>query len=221
MRSPRTQPVAFVLVALASLAAMLYPPVPSTAHPLDRANGASNPTAANSTSYATAATAAFGMNAGIFDWGTCTWWVAQMRYVPWEGNAIEWYGNAQRLGFAVGWTPVPGAIMVRTSPMTSAGHVAYVESVRGTQFTVSEANITTLGVVTTRTYDTVSNPTPGLLGFIYWPSGATYYYEDEEDYESGYAEDDEYYEDDYYDEDYYEEEPYEDEWYDDEYYGDE
>ena len=26
-----------------------------------------------------------------FPWGYCTWWVASKRYVPWNGNAWQWY----------------------------------------------------------------------------------------------------------------------------------
>ncbi len=50
-----------------------------------------------------------------FDWGYCTWWVARRRTVPWLGNAQEWYGKARDMGYAVGQTPVPGAILVRRS----------------------------------------------------------------------------------------------------------
>ena len=104
-----------------------------------------------------------------FDWGYCTWWVAQRRAVPWNGDAVEWYANAQALGYAVGQTPVPGAILVRRSASwTGYGHVAYVESVRGTEFTVSEMNVNALGELTTATYDIAVRPPPGLLGFVYW-----------------------------------------------------
>ena len=51
------------------------------------------------------------------------------------------------------------------------GHVAYVESVDGTSFTVSEMNVSGLGVLTTRTYDMVSNPPPSFIGFVYWRFG--------------------------------------------------
>lgn len=108
-----------------------------------------------------------------FDWGYCTWWVAARRVVPWNGDAIEWYANARTLGFAVGQAPVPGAILVRNSATWSAyGHVAYVESVRGTTFTVSEMNVNTVGELTTATYDLTTHPLPGLIGFVYWRYGA-------------------------------------------------
>lgn len=112
------------------------------------------------------------VSASRFDWGNCTWWVASRRSVPWLGNAVEWYGNAQTMGYAVGDVPVPGAILVRRSAVwTGYGHVAYVESVDGTTFTVSEMNVNGLGELTTRTYDTVSDPPPGLLGYVYWRYG--------------------------------------------------
>jgi hypothetical protein len=115
-----------------------------------------------------------GRGSNRFDWGYCTWWVAQRRAVTWRGNAIEWYGNAQAQGYAVGETPTPGAILVRRSAYWGGyGHVAYVESVEGTTFTVSEMNVAGVGRLSTRTYDMVSDPPPGLVGFIYWQYGET------------------------------------------------
>jgi hypothetical protein len=109
---------------------------------------------------------------GRFDWGYCTWWVAQRRAVTWLGDAAEWYDNAQADGYAVGDLPLPGAILVRGSAYYwGYGHVAYVESVEGTRFTVSEMNVTGLGVQSTRTYDLADGPLPGLLGFVYWRFG--------------------------------------------------
>ncbi|CAA9566206.1 MAG: hypothetical protein AVDCRST_MAG88-1911 [uncultured Thermomicrobiales bacterium] len=109
------------------------------------------------------------VGAGLFDWGYCTWWVAQRRAVPWLGNAAEWYGAARGMGYAVGATPLPGAILVRQSASWSGyGHVAYVESVEGKRFTVSEMNIRAVGELTVRTYDMTTDPPPGLIGFIYW-----------------------------------------------------
>ncbi|MGN6699438.1 MAG: CHAP domain-containing protein [Thermomicrobiales bacterium] len=108
-----------------------------------------------------------------FDWGYCTWWVAQRRSVPWLGDADEWYANAQAMGFAVGQTPVPGAILVTgPSAWSSVGHVAYVEAVSGATFTVSEMNVNGLGQLSTRTYDLNTNPPRAALGFIYWRYGA-------------------------------------------------
>lgn len=97
-----------------------------------------------------------------FPWGYCTWWVAHKRNVPWSGNAWQWYGNAIAYGRPVGGTPVPGAIMVTWE--SGWGHVAYVESVSGGSFTVSEMNYAGYGIVSTRTITTSSVP---LIGFIY------------------------------------------------------
>jgi surface antigen len=97
-----------------------------------------------------------------FPYGYCTWWVASKRYVPWSGNAADWYWNAQAYGRAEGKTPVPGAIMVTWE--SSIGHVAYVESVNGNSFTVSEMNYKGYGIVDERTLTTSSVP---LIGFIY------------------------------------------------------
>jgi hypothetical protein len=109
---------------------------------------------------------------GLFEWGNCTWWVAQRRAVTWLGNGGEWYANAKAQGYAVGNLPLPGSILVRgSSAYNGYGHVAYVESVDGTQFTVSEMNVSGLGQLTTRTYDIVSNPPPSMIGFVYWRFG--------------------------------------------------
>lgn len=97
-----------------------------------------------------------------FPWGYCTYYVASRRSIPWNGNAWQWYGNAIAYGRAVGSTPVPGAVMVTWE--SSVGHVAYVESVNGNTFTVSEMNYRGYGVVSSRTLTTSSVP---LIGFIY------------------------------------------------------
>lgn len=111
-------------------------------------------------------------DAARFDPGYCTFWVAQRRIVPWNGNAIEWYANAQALGFVVGAVPVPGAILVRQSATWSGyGHVAYVESVAGTKFSVSEMNVNRVGELTTASYDRRDGLPPGVVGFVYWRYG--------------------------------------------------
>lgn len=98
-----------------------------------------------------------------FPWGYCTWWVASKRYIPWNGNAWQWYGNARAYGVATGGTPVPGAVMVTWE--SYVGHVAYVESVNGSSFTVSEMNYAGYGRVSRRT---ISSPgAVSLIGFIY------------------------------------------------------
>ncbi|HEY8740280.1 MAG TPA: CHAP domain-containing protein [Candidatus Dormibacteraeota bacterium] len=101
---------------------------------------------------------------GHFSFGWCTWYVATKRYVPWMGNAIEWYGNAAAMGFPEGSTPRQGAIMVTRE--SGWGHVAYVESVDadGKGWTVSEMNFKGFGVVSSRH---ISMGLVPLVGFIY------------------------------------------------------
>jgi surface antigen len=105
-----------------------------------------------------------------FTYGYCTWWVAHKRYVPWRGNAAQWWWNARPFGYAEGSAPRPGAIMVMGySGSSPQGHVAYVESVNPNgSFLVSEMNWWGVpgggwGRVDYRTVTTMS----GVLGFIY------------------------------------------------------
>jgi surface antigen len=101
-----------------------------------------------------------------FAFGYCTWYVFnRVPYIPWLGDARQWFGQAQAYGWPTGQTPRPGAIMVTYE--SSWGHVAYVESVNGDgSWTVSEMNV--------KGWDQVDNRTirPGgvpLIGFIYPP----------------------------------------------------
>jgi len=98
-----------------------------------------------------------------FSFGYCTYYVATRRYVPWFGNAIEWWANARAYGYPEGSAPKVGAIMVTRE--SSLGHVAYVESVNGNQFTVSEMNFSAWDVVDRRTI-TLGGSVP-IVGFIY------------------------------------------------------
>ena len=104
---------------------------------------------------------------GKFPYGFCTWWVAHKRYVPWSGDAWQWWYEARLYGFSEGQAPQAGAIMVQGISWASpVGHVAYVESVNADgSFTVSEMNYGRWGVVDYRTI----RSTAGLdiLGFIY------------------------------------------------------
>jgi len=97
-----------------------------------------------------------------FPYGYCTWYVAQKRYVPWGGNASAWLANAKASGKATGSTPRPGAIVVTRE--SRWGHVALVESVRGSSFTISEMNYAGFGKKSTRTLSTGSGV---VRGFIY------------------------------------------------------
>ncbi len=117
-----------------------------------------------------AAIAPFSGPGNGFDYGYCTWWVAQKRHIPWRGNAVEWWWNARAFGFAEGPAPRAGAIMVMgISGTSSLGHVAYVESVRPDgSFLVSEMNWWGVpgGGWNRVDYRTVTSMR-GVLGFIY------------------------------------------------------
>ncbi len=98
-----------------------------------------------------------------FSPGYCTWYVANRRPIPWFGNAIEWFTNARAYGFPEGGAPAVGAVMVTGE--SSAGHVAYVESVNADgSWTVSEMNFAGWGVVSRRTIQRGQVP---VIGFIY------------------------------------------------------
>ena len=98
-----------------------------------------------------------------FAYGYCTWYVANRRYVPWLGNAIEWWPNARAYGYAEGQSPQVGAIMVTRE--SGYGHVAYVESVGGDgTWTVSEMNFVAWNVVSRRTLRPGQAP---VVGYIY------------------------------------------------------
>jgi surface antigen len=97
-----------------------------------------------------------------FPYGYCTWYVAQRKYVPWGGNAGAWLSNARAYGKATGRTPKPGAIVVTGE--SRWGHVAVVESVSGSSFTVSEMNYRGFAKKSTRTLSTGSRV---VRGFIY------------------------------------------------------
>lgn len=96
-----------------------------------------------------------------FPYGYCTWYVAQRRYVPWGGNAISWLSNARASGKATGSAPRPGAIMV--SGESRWGHVAIVESVSGSSFTISEMNYAGFGRKSIRTISTGSRIAKGFI----------------------------------------------------------
>ena len=98
-----------------------------------------------------------------FSYGYCTWYVATRRFVPWFGNAIEWWPNARGYGFPEGQSPQVGAIMVTRESWF--GHVAYVEAVNGDgSWTVSEMNFAGWAMVDRRTIKPGQVP---LVGFIY------------------------------------------------------
>jgi surface antigen len=98
-----------------------------------------------------------------FSYGFCTYYVASRRYIPWFGDAGQWWPNARAYGYPEGQTPQVGAVMVTRE--SSIGHVAYVESVSGNTFVVSEMNFTAWNVVDRRTI-TLGGRVP-IVGFIY------------------------------------------------------
>jgi len=101
-------------------------------------------------------------NGHSFPYGYCTWYVAQKKYVPWSGNAGTWLYKARSYGYATGKTPKAGAIMVSSESWW--GHVGIVESVKGSQFTISEMNYKGFGKKSYRTLDSASR---AVKGFIY------------------------------------------------------
>jgi len=74
-----------------------------------------------------------------FPWGHCTWYVAQKKYIPWNGDAKTWLVKAKQYGFGTGTEPKTGAIVVTRESVY--GHVAYIESVGENTITVSEMSL--------------------------------------------------------------------------------
>ncbi len=101
-------------------------------------------------------------SAGRFPYGYCTWYVASRRHVGWLGNAGDWLYNARAAGYATGYSPQAGSIMVTSE--SGWGHVAYVESVGAGTVTISEMNYNGWGVVNSRTLSTSSGV---IRGYIY------------------------------------------------------
>lgn len=152
----KTAPTLDALHASAAAAAQAPPPAPVAAADAP----AAAPAPATRPFASTQPAAGSG---GRFPWGYCTWYVSTKRFVPWLGNAIDWWPNARAMGFQEGMTPRVGAIMVTRE--SSVGHVAYVESVDGNGgFTISEMNFKGFGIVDQRSF--ASNPS-SLVGFIY------------------------------------------------------
>ncbi len=90
-------------------------------------------------SYYTAFTATYGGNG--YDYGYCTWYVANRIAVPTNwGNANTWDNYARLSGWVVSTVPVPGAIA--QTDRGYEGHVAIVEAVSddGTMIKYSDMN---------------------------------------------------------------------------------
>lgn len=103
----------------------------------------------------------FGNESHKFPWGQCTWYIAQLRKIPWGGNAKSWLNNAQQHGFQTGKEPQVGAIVATNE--TWYGHVAYVEAVNGDFITVSEMSLGR-GIKNIRTIPVKSKT---IKGYIY------------------------------------------------------
>jgi predicted outer membrane repeat protein len=83
-----------------------------------------------------------------FGSGNCVWWAVYKRndlnFMIHSPDSVEypnyWVKTARDHGYTVGSTPREGAIVVypRSSTWGSYGHVAFVESVSGSQYTVTE-----------------------------------------------------------------------------------
>lgn len=115
-------------------------------------NGKKPATVSSGSSYAGGSgsfAARYGFNG--YDYGWCTWYVANKVNMPanW-GNANTWDNSARRTeGWTVSSTPVPGAI-AQTDGMSAWGHVAFVEEVSadGSMIKYSDMNgIARWGVV--------------------------------------------------------------------------
>ena len=109
---------------------------------------------------------AYGPRDDWFPWGQCTWYVASLRDVSWNGDAWQWASTAAAAGMSEGMQPRTGAIVVfnRGGLYSQFGHVAYVAAVNGpTSFTVNEGNYYSLGVVDQRSIPSLA----GVEAFIY------------------------------------------------------
>ena len=110
-----------------------------------------------------------------FAYGTCTWYVASRRCIPWGGNARDWYRNAAAIGYKEGHIPIPGAVVAfwpgRDGASSYYGHVGYVEAVGPAagipagSFRFSEMNA--MAGWDRVDYRTLANNDSGIQGFIY------------------------------------------------------
>ncbi|MBU4284866.1 LysM peptidoglycan-binding domain-containing protein [Patescibacteria group bacterium] len=117
--------------------------------------------------YSTEELGPYGSTSHGFPWGQCTWYVAQKKYVPWNGDAKTWLKKAVGYGFETGIEPRPGAIISmrgNTWIMKRYGHVAYVEAVNEDSITISDMNYLGLGIKSVRA---ISRNDWRILGYIY------------------------------------------------------
>jgi surface antigen len=107
----------------------------------------------------------------VDNWGEltreCTSFVAFALYtrngftMPFHGNAINWGPDAEARGYTVNSTPAAGSVAWSTKP--PLGHVAYVESVEGSNVTIEEYNHYGNG-----TYDARTVPASTFTGYIHF-----------------------------------------------------
>lgn len=99
-----------------------------------------------------------------YDWGNCTWFVANRTRIPSGlGNARDWYYAAQAMGILVGDTPHVGSVAWE-HPGRTLGHVAYVEATNSDgSILISEMNVMGLGKIDQRVISLASN-----WSFIYF-----------------------------------------------------
>lgn len=95
--------------------------------------------------------------------GYCTDYVARnVGGVTWGGNANRWIPNAKAQGVKVDKNPVAGAIIV-TNENRRYGHVAKIDSVNGSEVTISEWNYAGLYKKTVRTLDISDSRIQGII----------------------------------------------------------
>lgn len=93
--------------------------------------------------------------------GYCTDYVARKVNVTWRGNANRWIANAKAQGYLVDSNPTPGSILVTNE--SRYGHVTYIESVQGSQVTISEWNYAGRYQLTYRTLDISDSRIKGII----------------------------------------------------------
>ncbi len=107
---------------------------------------------------------------GQCTWGALSQWHRSTGFYPggWTGNALVWGGGAARAGYTVSSTPRARSILVMQPGVhgsSSAGHVAWVTSVRGNQVTVIEMN----ALAGAFNYNTRTLSNIGGMRYIYAP----------------------------------------------------
>lgn len=95
--------------------------------------------------------------------GNCTYYVASRIQIPWLGNANRWIANSKAYGAVVNKTPEVGAILATNE--SRLGHVAYIESVDGDTFTISEWNYAGLYKKTIRTFNINDSRIIGIIHY--------------------------------------------------------